>query len=60
MEYVKAWRMALAKELLLRDDAAMPEIALRVGYGSASAFSAAFTRHAGSPPGAFAGRGQGG
>lgn len=52
MEYANGWRMALAKELL-RDDVALAEIAQRVGYGSASAFSVAFSRHVGMPPGAY-------
>ncbi len=54
MEYVGAWRMAVAKDLLLRGNLAMAEIAQRVGYGSASAFSMAFSRHVGTSPGAFA------
>lgn len=54
MEYVTAWRMAVAKDLLLRGNLAMAEIAQRVGYGSASAFSMAFSRHVGTSPGAFA------
>lgn len=52
MEYATGWRMALAKELL-RKDIATTEIAERVGYGSASAFSVAFSRHFGKPPGAY-------
>ncbi|EGL62445.1 AraC family transcriptional regulator [Agrobacterium sp. ATCC 31749] len=52
MEYATGWRMALAKELL-RKDVATAEIAQRVGYGSASAFSVAFSRHAGQTPGAY-------
>ncbi len=52
MEYATGWRMALAKELL-REDVATAEIAQRVGYGSASAFSVAFSRHVGMPPGAY-------
>jgi AraC-like DNA-binding protein len=52
MEYATGWRMALAKQLL-RKDVATAEIAQRVGYGSASAFSVAFTRHVGKPPGAY-------
>jgi AraC-like DNA-binding protein len=50
MEYLLAWRMALAKDLLRREEAGIGEIAQRVGYGSASAFSVAFTRHVGLPP----------
>ncbi|WP_426131923.1 cupin domain-containing protein [Pararhizobium sp. PWRC1-1] len=52
MEYATGWRMALAKEFL-RTDVATAEIAQRVGYGSASAFSVAFSRHVGMPPGAY-------
>ncbi|QTQ86178.1 helix-turn-helix transcriptional regulator (plasmid) [Agrobacterium tumefaciens] len=52
MEYATMWRMALAKELL-RSDVATAEIAQRVGYGSASAFSVAFSRHVGTSPGAY-------
>lgn len=50
MEYLLSWRMALAKNLLRRRDCAIKEIAQRVGYGSASAFSVAFTRFVGMPP----------
>jgi len=54
MEYLLAWRMALAKHLLRRSKCAMAEIAERVGYGSVSAFSTAFSRHVGQPPARFA------
>jgi AraC-like DNA-binding protein len=54
MEYLLAWRMALAKRMLLRQEARIAEVAQRVGYGSASAFSVAFARHAGTPPARFA------
>lgn len=54
MEYLLAWRMEIAKDLLRRSDMAIAEIAERVGYGSGSAFSVAFTRHAGLPPGRYA------
>jgi AraC-like DNA-binding protein len=50
MEYLTAWRMALAKTYLDQEDLGMEEIAERVGYGSASAFSTAFTRFVGVPP----------
>ena len=56
MEYVAAWRMAVAKDMLVRGNIAMAELARRVGYGSASSFSMAFARHTGTPPGAFAAR----
>jgi len=54
MEYLLAWRMALAKNLLRREDLALAAVAERVGYGSASTFSTAFSRHVGQPPGKFA------
>jgi len=54
MEYLLAWRMALAKNLLRRSEAGVAEIAERVGYGSASTFSVAFTRHVGRPPTQYA------
>lgn len=53
MEYLLRWRMVLAKDLLRRGQGSIAEIARRVGYGSASAFSVAFTRHSGVPPSAY-------
>jgi AraC-like DNA-binding protein len=50
MEYLLAWRMALAKRLLRSRDLVIEHVAARVGYGSASTFSTAFTRHVGMPP----------
>jgi AraC-like DNA-binding protein len=54
MEYLLAWRMALAKDLLSRQRIAMEQVAERVGYASASTFSTAFTRHVGRAPRVFA------
>ncbi len=54
MEYLLAWRMAVAKNLLRQRELAMAEVAERVGYGSASTFSTAFSRHVGEPPGRYA------
>jgi AraC-like DNA-binding protein len=54
MEYLLAWRMAVAKDLLCREDVGLAEVAERVGYGSASTFSTAFSRHVGRPPGRYA------
>lgn len=54
MEYLLAWRMALAKRMLLGQEGGIAEVAQRVGYGSASAFSVAFARHAGMPPARYA------
>jgi AraC-like DNA-binding protein len=54
MEYLLAWRMAVAKDLLRREELDVGEVAERVGYGSASTFSTAFSRHVGQPPGRYA------
>lgn len=54
MEYLLAWRMAVAKDLLRSGDVAIATVAERVGYGSASAFSSAFSRYVGQPPGRYA------
>jgi AraC-like DNA-binding protein len=50
MEYVLAWRMEVAKALLRRSGLSVAEVAERVGYGSTSAFSVAFSRQVGAPP----------
>lgn len=54
MEYLLAWRMAVARDLLRRRVHALAEVAERVGYASASTFSTAFRRHVGQPPGRYA------
>ncbi|MHA6204934.1 cupin domain-containing protein [Dyella soli] len=54
MEYLLAWRMEIAKRLLRDSELTSAEIAERVGYASASAFSVAFSRHVGRPPGKYA------
>jgi AraC-like DNA-binding protein len=54
MEYLLAWRMALAKNLLRRRGGSVAEIAKHVGYGSQSSFSVAFIRHVGLPPTRYA------
>lgn len=54
MEYLLAWRMEIARDLLRQGELRTAEIAERVGYGSASAFSVAFTRHVGQTPTAYA------
>jgi AraC-like DNA-binding protein len=54
MEYLLAWRMALAKRLLRSREFPIPQVAGRVGYGSASTFSTAFARYVGMPPARYA------
>lgn len=54
MEYLLNWRMALAKDLLRRNQGNVTEVAERIGYSSASTFSVAFRRHVGLPPAQYA------
>ncbi|QQA42379.1 helix-turn-helix domain-containing protein [Pelagovum pacificum] len=54
MEYLLNWRKTLARHMLGDRRHGVEEIARRVGYGSARAFSVAFSRHAGLPPGRYA------
>lgn len=54
MEYLLAWRMAVAKDLLRRHELPLTEVAERVGYASQSTFSTAFSRHVGQAPSHFA------
>lgn len=54
MEYLLHWRMVLAKRMLGDGKLGVTEIAERVGYGSASTFSTAFTRRVGMTPTGFA------
>jgi len=50
MAYLLTWRMALAKQLLRRQGLTVAQVAEQTGYGSASAFTVAFTRHTGCSP----------
>jgi len=54
VEYLLGWRMALAKDALMRGGGTLQEIALAVGYQSASAFSTAFSHRVGCPPSDYA------
>ncbi|MGI4757912.1 MAG: AraC family transcriptional regulator [Janthinobacterium lividum] len=56
IEYLQRWRIALAKDELRRGTRTMGEIALSIGFQSASAFSTAFTRAVGCAPSRFADR----
>jgi AraC-like DNA-binding protein len=53
-EYLARWRMALAKDALMRGAKTLDSIAEEIGYESASAFSTAFRKRLGVPPGRFA------
>jgi AraC-like DNA-binding protein len=54
MQYVLEWRVALAKEMLIGERPSLAEVASRVGYHSASAFTTAFTRVTGHSPSEYA------
>jgi AraC-like DNA-binding protein len=52
--YLSQWRMALAKRALGEGDTPLAQVAQLCGYDSVSAFSTAFRREVGCPPGRFA------
>ena len=54
MEYLLAWRMALAKNLLRQNESGVADVAEHVGYSSASTFTVAFTRYVGLPSAQYA------
>lgn len=54
IEYLARWRIALAKEALVQGTKSLDRIAEEIGYESASAFSTAFRKRLGCPPGRFA------
>jgi transcriptional regulator GlxA family with amidase domain len=58
--YLTRVRLERAAELLRADTRPVPQIAQAVGFRSASAFSVAFRRHHGIPPGAIRGGSRGG
>ncbi len=53
MSYLARWRMFRARSLLRESELTLATIAEQVGYGSATAFSLAFSREHGISPGAF-------
>ena len=54
VEYLLHWRMALAKDALIHGRGTLDQIAARIGYRSASAFSTAFKQRVGCPPSDYA------
>lgn len=60
MAYLQSWRMAIAKELLRGEGLTVAEVAERMGYGSTSTFSMAFSREVGEAPSRYARGGPGG
>ena len=57
MDYLLSWRMEIAKDLLRYGRMTVADVSERVGYGSTSTFSVAFSRHVGQSPSRYA-RGQ--
>ncbi len=53
LAYLTRWRMCLATKLLSETELSLDEIAARVGYETAAAFSKAFRRSHASAPGRF-------
>jgi AraC-like DNA-binding protein len=53
LEYVRKWRMQKAGDFLRQGVDNLEEIAARVGYESGAAFSKAFKREMGVPPGTY-------
>jgi transcriptional regulator GlxA family with amidase domain len=51
--YLTRWRMCLATKLLTETELSLEEIAARIGYETAAAFSKAFRRSYGDAPGRF-------
>jgi AraC-like DNA-binding protein len=51
--YLTRWRMFQGRALLRQTDLSLDDIAQRVGYGSAAAFSLAFAREHGAAPGTY-------
>lgn len=54
IEYLARWRMAIARDSLIRGGKSLDRIAGEIGYDSASAFSTAFRKRLGCPPRSFA------
>jgi len=53
LSYLLQWRLAVAKNLMVREGMSVGETALAVGYESASGFSTAFSRETGQSPKEF-------
>jgi transcriptional regulator GlxA family with amidase domain len=56
LTYLTRWRIKLARELLREPSSTLARVASEVGYANEYAFSAAFKRHTGDPPGRWRAR----
>lgn len=59
LNYLLHWRIAVAKNMLAREQKSVAETAFAVGYESASGFSTAFSRETGRSPKEFIGANRG-
>ncbi len=57
MQYVTRWRMHVATDLLREEQLTVAQVAERLGYASEAAFSRAYKRTTGTPPGLVRRRG---
>ena len=53
MQYLSAWRLQLATDMLREKRRPIADIAAAVGYELEAAFNRAFKRHLGLPPGVW-------
>lgn len=53
LNYLTAWRMQLARQLLIDTDIPIIEVAARSGYQSEASFGRVFKRHFDLPPAGF-------
>jgi AraC-like DNA-binding protein len=53
LAYLTRWRMHRAAELLVAEPSSIANLAVRVGYGTESAFTKVFKRHFGETPSAY-------
>ncbi|MGW4618536.1 AraC family transcriptional regulator [Streptomyces sp. NPDC004592] len=53
LAYLTGWRMYAARRALRDEDVRVDELAMRLGYSTASAFSTAFRREVGESPRAY-------
>ena len=51
LTYLTKWRLSLARQRLRDPSVSLAQVAHEIGYGNEYAFSAAFRRHTGDPPG---------
>jgi len=53
LTYLTKWRMTRASRLLMNETASIAQVAIEVGYEAEAAFSKAFRRWTGNPPGVY-------